>query len=127
METLRRIPLFAHCTSEELLRIDRLGTPIDVPAGRVLTREGAAGHDCFVTLDGVAVVERGGRSIGVIEPGSIAGEMALLGHTTRNATVVAETRMQLLVFDHREFAELLDIAPSIEATLRCIIAARCAS
>jgi CRP-like cAMP-binding protein len=43
--------------------------------------------------------------------------MALLDHTPRNATVVADTPMQLLVLSLREFEEMLGIAPSIETTL----------
>lgn len=120
IQALRRVPFLANCTIEELARIDRLGVHLDVAPGRVLTREGTTGRECFVTLEGVAVAERGGRPIGVIGAGSIAGEMALLHGTTRNATVVADTPMQLLVLDQHEFAELFDIAPRIEATLERI-------
>jgi CRP/FNR family cyclic AMP-dependent transcriptional regulator len=117
MEPLRGISFLTGCTSGELARIDRLGTPIPFRPGRTLTREGAVGRECFVTLEGVAIVERAGQRIGTIGAGEIAGEMALLDKTTRNATVVASTPMQLLVLSVREFDELLEIAPSIEATL----------
>jgi hypothetical protein len=120
MEALRRVPFFADCTLDELARIDRLGTTINVRQGRTLTREGAVGRECFVTLDGIAVAQRRGRPIGVIGAGSIAGEMALLSHTTRNATVVADTPMRVLVLDQREFAELLAIAPHIETAVERI-------
>ena len=117
MEEMRRVPLFADCTREQLARIDRLGARIDVAAGRTLTREGAAGRECFVALDGTAVVSRHGRAVGVIGPGSVVGEMALLDDAPRNATVVTATPMRLLVLDGREFARLLAIAPSTGATL----------
>jgi hypothetical protein len=117
VEALRRIPFFADCTFDELARIDRLGTQLDVRPGRVLIREGAVGQQCFVALDGVAVAERAGQPIGVIAAGSIAGEIALLDQTRRNATVVAESPMRLLVLSDREFKELLDVAPGVEAYL----------
>jgi CRP-like cAMP-binding protein len=120
IEALRRLPFLANCTIDELSRIDRLGVHLDVAPGRVLTREGTTGRECFVTLEGVAVAQRAGRPIGVIGAGSIAGEMALLHGTTRNATVVADTSMQLLVLDQREFAELVNIAPQVEAALERI-------
>jgi CRP/FNR family transcriptional regulator, cyclic AMP receptor protein len=115
-----RIPLFADCTIDELARIDQLGAQVDVPAGRALTREGSGKRECFVTLAGTAVAQRDGRPIGVIGPGSIIGEMALLDGTIRNATVVADTPMRVLALDPSEFAQLLEIAPSVDTTLRRI-------
>jgi hypothetical protein len=121
LDALRQVAFFAACTKNELARIDALGARIEVGAGRSLTREGTAGQECFITLNGVATVTRRGCEVGVIGPGSIAGEMALLDHTTRNATVVTNTRMQLLVLNQREFAQLLAIGPHIEDALVRII------
>jgi CRP/FNR family transcriptional regulator, cyclic AMP receptor protein len=88
------------------------------------TREGAVGRQCFVVLECTAVALRERRRLGVIGAGSIAGEMALLDHTTRNATVVAGTPMQLLVLTDREFEQLRAVAPSIETALAGIAAER---
>jgi CRP-like cAMP-binding protein len=121
---LKHIPLVAGCTFGQLTRIDRLGTQVEVRAGRTLTREGAFGRECFVVIDGTALAERAGRPIGRIGPGSIAGEMALLDHEPRNATVVAETPMQVLVLTDREFAALLDVAPCVESAVGQVIAER---
>jgi CRP-like cAMP-binding protein len=121
---LRRVPFIAGCSSRELERLDRLGTLVDVRAGKILTREGEVGRECFVVLDGTAVVHREGRPIGEIGPGSIVGELALLDNTLRNATVVATTAMRVLVLDVREFDQLLAAAPSIETAMGHIAAAR---
>jgi CRP-like cAMP-binding protein len=124
VEELRHVPFLAGCTSRQLARIDRLGTPITVAPGRTLTREGQVGRECFVTLDGVAIAERAGQPVGAIGAGSIAGEIALLDHTRRTATVVARTPMQLLVLTYREFEALLEIAPGIEDQIGRIAAER---
>jgi CRP-like cAMP-binding protein len=120
IEALGRLPLFRVCTRDQLARIDHLGTQLDVRAGRVLMRQGDGARECLVTLDGSAIAFRAGEPLGVIGPGSIAGEMALLDATTRNATVVAETPMCLLVLDPSEFANLLTIAPRIETVIERI-------
>jgi CRP-like cAMP-binding protein len=124
VQELRRLPCFMGCTTAELARIDAIGTVIDVGPGRVLTREGAAARECFVALDGVAVAQRGGHQIGAIGAGSIVGEMALLDHATRNATVVAATPMRLLVLESREFRRLLEAAPCAAGNLGRIAEAR---
>jgi CRP-like cAMP-binding protein len=121
---MRANPVFAGCSRRELAEIDGLGAGIEVAAGRTLIREGSTGRECFVTLGGTAVVSRAGEPVGEIGPGSIVGEMALLGDSPRNATVVAATPMQLLVLDGREFASLLAIAPSAAAALDRLVASR---
>jgi CRP-like cAMP-binding protein len=124
LASLAAIPLFSTCTPKELARIDRLGTPFDVKLGRTLIREGELGRECFVALSGVAVVDRAGRRIGAIGTGSVAGEMALLDGARRNATVVAGTSMELLVFTDLELREMLAIVPRIGDDLRRIVAQR---
>jgi CRP/FNR family cyclic AMP-dependent transcriptional regulator len=124
MQAMRRLPLFAGCTREQLARIDRLGARIDVAAGRRLTVEGTTGRECFFTLAGTAVASRDGAPVGVIGPGSVVGEMALLDDSPRTATVVTATPMQLLVLDRREFARLCAIAPSIATAVDRIASGR---
>ena len=120
IETLRTIPLVASCTAAELARIDRLGAQLDVREGRVLTREGGTGLECFVILAGTAEVRRAGEVVGVVGPGSVVGEIALLTGTRRSATVVALTPMLLLVLNASEFQQLAHVAPTIDAGLRRI-------
>jgi CRP-like cAMP-binding protein len=124
IDALRRIPLLTGCTRSELARVDRLGTKIDVPAGRALTQEGDDGRECFVVLDGTASARRGAGELGLIGPGSIAGEMALLYDAPRMATVVARTRMRLLVLSTAEFKALMDVASCVKNTIDRIAAER---
>jgi cAMP-dependent protein kinase regulator len=124
VDALRNIPLLAGCTTKQLERVDRLGTQIDVAAGRMLTRHGAEGHECFVVVDGIATASRGEAVLGLVGPGSIAGEMALLYDAPRTATVVARTPMRLLVLNGDEFKELLGVARCIRRDVDRIAAER---
>jgi CRP-like cAMP-binding protein len=124
IEALRRIPLLAGCTAQELAIIDGLGAQIVVAPGRVLTREGTAGQECFVVLEGLAIAQCGARLLGTIGAGSVAGEMALLDDVARNATVVAASAMRLLVLDAREFAQLRARVPAVAAALEDLACAR---
>lgn len=126
IDGLRRLPLAADCTKLQLDRLDRLGVQIDVRAGHVLTREGAHGAECFVVIDGIATVSRAEAPVGMIGPGSIAGELALLYDVPRTATVVALTPMRVLALSAREFRTLLDVAPCVRATVTGIAATRAA-
>jgi CRP-like cAMP-binding protein len=115
LERLRATPVFAECSLDELRPVAALVTEIRVPAGRVLTIQGRAGHECFVVLEGQAVVERDGMIVGTAVPGSVVGELALLDGGYRTATVTAATEMDVLVMSQTEFASLRALgARSIE-------------
>jgi len=55
----------------------------------------------------------GGTKIATLGAGDFFGEMSLLEHAPRAATVVAETDLELLVMDPRSFSSLVGSAPSV--------------
>jgi CRP-like cAMP-binding protein len=123
---LTSIPLFAGLDDDELDAVAFAATQLDYAAGKVLMREGEVAHEMFVVLNGVLEVTRDGEFIANIEPGGFAGEMALLTRAHRNSTVTAKTDVSLLHIDGREFASVLERAPSLAAKLLPVVASRMA-
>ena len=111
LEELARVPLFSACSKKELQLIAKRAEHVDVPAGKVLVREGAAGAEFFVILDGTAEVSRHGRRVATLDPGAFFGDLALLDRAPRNATITATTPMELMVLGQREFAAMIDDVP----------------
>jgi CRP-like cAMP-binding protein len=103
---LAEAKFFAGCSRHELRAIASFCTPLVVKAGRVLTRQGDPGLECFIVLEGQAVVERNGSIIGHVVDGSIIGEIALVHRTPRTATVTVATDMKVLVMSTSEFAAM---------------------
>jgi CRP-like cAMP-binding protein len=124
IEHLRAVPLFAACSSRDLARVARHTEDVSVPEGKELVREGATGHEFFVIISGTAKVTRRGRKINELGPGDSFGELALLDRAPRNATVVAETPMELAVIGQREFAGIIDDVPGFGRKLLAGMAAR---
>src|SRR5436190_2276278 len=91
LELLSRVSLFSACSQRDLRRIAALVDQIEVPEGKVLTRQGDRGGECFVIADGTAKASRQGRRSVTLGPGSFFGEMSLLDQVPRAATVTAET------------------------------------
>ena len=73
---------------------------------------------------GQANVYFGGEHIATLGPGSMVGEMALLEHRPRIASVVAETPMQLLGLDTRSFRALLEEMPKASQRVMSLLNAR---
>ena len=110
---LSEVSLFSACTKRELRRIASLADEIEVPQGKVLTRQGDPGRECFVITRGRAKATMRGRGSTTLRPGAFFGEMALLDRGPRSATVTAETDMHLLVLSSREFSALVEEVPSV--------------
>ena len=126
LKRLAKVPLFAQCTKTDLSRIASLADELEVPAGRVLMRQGEDGHECFVILSGRARVSfRGKRQSMRLGTGDCFGEMALLQpRGKRSATVTAENDMDLLVLTSRQFASLIDNVPAVGRKVLAAVADR---
>ncbi len=110
---LSAVPLFSSCSNRDLQKIAKASDEISIDEGRVLVEQDAIGHECFIILEGTAVVKRSNRKINTLGPGDHFGELALFDGGPRTATVVAETPMRVLVLGQREFAGLLDEVPGL--------------
>ncbi|HUG29295.1 MAG TPA: cyclic nucleotide-binding domain-containing protein [Candidatus Limnocylindria bacterium] len=117
LEMLHAIPLFAKLGDRDLERVGQLADEVDLPAGRVLMRQGESGSEMFIIARGAVVVERDGREIAVRGPGEVFGEIALLSEGPRTATVTCTEPSTLLVLAHREFHTLMDETPGVRAAV----------
>ena len=124
LDWLAAVPMFAGLSQKELRAIIGLGTRVDVSPGNVLTREGARGLEAFLIGDGSARCLVGDTEVGTVGPGAFVGEISLLDGAPRSATVIADTDMQLTVFDRREFVRLVEASPKIATKLLTAMAAR---
>ena len=124
IERLSQAQIFSACNKRELAKIAALSDEVEVPAGRVLIREGDFGHEFFVIESGTAKATIRGRKGGTMGPGECFGEMALLHRAPRSATVTAESDMHLLVLNSREFSTLMDDVPSVARKVLAAVAER---
>jgi CRP/FNR family transcriptional regulator, cyclic AMP receptor protein len=124
LEYFRRIPMFSACSKKDLKTIAANAERVHVAAGRILAEQGDTGREAFVIVGGKARVLRNGRKVAMLRPGQFFGELSLLDRAPRNATVVADTDMDLLVIGQREFAKIVDAAPAFARALLMGIARR---
>jgi CRP-like cAMP-binding protein len=126
IDLLGAVPLFSSCSQGELRSVAQLGTPVNIEQGEVLISKGMPGREFFLVLSGVATCRLGKREVAQFTEGGYFGELALLHGGVRTADVVAETPMQLLVLDSREFRSMLTTTPSIGVKMLARLAERLA-
>jgi CRP-like cAMP-binding protein len=124
LDHLAQVRLFRACSRKELTIIGRASDEVRVAAGKTIVQEGQTGHEFFLILEGQASVHRNGRKVATLGPGDYFGELALLDRGPRNATVKADTDMELLVLGQREFSGVLDEVPTIAHKLLSSMATR---
>jgi CRP-like cAMP-binding protein len=126
VDDLRHIALFTRMSEAELARVAALGEPVDAEAGAVLMDQGDVGVECFLLLEGEAGIFTAGHHVATIGPGALVGEMALIGHKPRNATVTAQAPMRLLAFNISSFKKLLEEMPAAQKYIYELLEARAA-
>lgn len=125
-ELLARVPLFKGLSKKHLRQVRSLATRVEVLSGRVLAREGKAGHEFIVVLEGEVEVRQCDEVVATCGAGDYVGEIALIDQRPRTATVVATSPAVLDVIGQREFAELLADEPEIAERIRATAAQRLA-
>ena len=126
IDLLKEVPLFSGCSQGELRSIAQFGTHINVEKGTVLTAQGTVGSGVLPRARGIASCRIGKRQVAEFTPGGYFGELALLHGGIRTANVVAETDMELLVLDSREFKSMLMTTPGISVKMLARLAERLA-
>jgi CRP-like cAMP-binding protein len=124
LEHLKNVALFSGCTNKELQRVARSGTEIKVPAGYKLTDQGQMGNQAFVLVDGTVTVRRNGKKVAQLGPGAMVGELSLLDHGPRTATVTTDSDASVFVIDQRSFMAVLDDVPTLAHKLLATLAGR---
>jgi len=124
MQLLQRVPLLATLGRGDIEEIAAITDEVDVPAGRVLTRQGETGEEFFLIVDGQVTIVRDGHHIRDLGPGDYLGEIALVDHGPRSATATAATDARLFVIGHRDFHAFLERYPKVQLQVLQALAER---
>jgi CRP-like cAMP-binding protein len=125
------VTLLRGLDTEQLKSLLAAGTVLQCRAGDTLLREGEAGHEMFLILEGMARFSQQKKNgseahTGVAGKGEIFGEIALVSKTMRDATVRALTDLQVLVisqdFLNRAMKSLPEIAMRLLYNLSHVLA-----
>ena len=94
------------------------------PVGATIFQEGDRGDSMFAIKRGKVAIMVGGNIVDVLREEELFGEMALLEHTTRAATVVALEETELVEVDEAEFYTLVGQNPPFALQLMQLLSER---
>ena len=124
LEHLRNVPLFSSCSTKDLEKIAKAGDEVSMPAGSLIVDQGQTGREAFIVLEGTVTVKRNGKKVATLGGGTVVGELSLLDHGPRTATVVCETDCVLMLITQRHFLAVVDDVPALAHKLLASLAGR---
>jgi CRP-like cAMP-binding protein len=110
---LKRIPLFADASDEDLARVATFAQSKEVPEGEVVVSEGGFSRELLAIEEGTVEVTRDGEHVADLGPGDVFGEAGMLDDEMRSATVTATSRLKLISLGHFEVQRLKKDAPEV--------------
>jgi serine phosphatase RsbU (regulator of sigma subunit) len=113
---------FKGVTDEEVEAMCRVAELRTYPAGYVLCREGAIEHIFYIVVEGqVAITKLLGadeqRVLALRGAGEFFGEMALVEHQPRSATITTLVETSVLEISEEAFNDFLEHSPSVALSL----------
>jgi len=114
---LDHIDRFSDLSDKEVAKIASAGTYVTVPADWALMGEGTASDKAYLLISGEVSVRKDGKEVAQLGPGDIFGEMGIIKHKLRTATVVSMSRLEALHFTKEQVEDLEQTIPAFRAAL----------
>ena len=117
IDDLGQLPIFSGVEPAQLSTLAKFAEEVDVPADTELTHEGRVEGAVYVVLSGMFAIERDGRVVDTIGPGNFFGEIAAIDGGPRTATGRAIVDSRVIAVSPRQFNDVLDAAPDLQAAV----------
>jgi CRP-like cAMP-binding protein len=117
-EKLKKLNRLESLSDADLKKVVAKGRHVHLPANWSLIWEKTPADKAYLIVDGDVSVRKGGEEVTTLGPGDVIGEMAIVGHKLRSASVVSTTPLEVIHFTKEALEELLDEVPAFGDALR---------
>jgi voltage-gated potassium channel len=111
-----RVPLFSRLTAGDIAHIMQLLRAQQMETGSIILRRGEPAHSMYFIAEGEVEIALGSNQKARrvrLGPGHYFGERAILKKTERSSTVIAVSRVKLLVLEASDLTSLIAREPTI--------------
>lgn len=108
---------FDGLSDDQVQKIVDHSTHVTLPADWAVFGENTPADKAYLLLDGTVSVRRHGVEVATLGAGDTIGEVALVRHSLRTATVISTTPLELLHFTAEAVAKLSNEIPQFRAAL----------
>jgi CRP/FNR family cyclic AMP-dependent transcriptional regulator len=112
-DLLAQTRLFAGVDEAGRERIADRMTEVDLPAERVIARQGEIGTGFFIVVNGTVRVVRDGETIAELGPGQFFGELSVIDRHPRVAQVISSGPTTCLALASWDFEAIIAEQPTV--------------
>ncbi|MEZ4622229.1 MAG: cyclic nucleotide-binding domain-containing protein [Caldilineaceae bacterium] len=112
-QILRTVNLFTETPDDILEEVAALLEEVACPLETTIFEQGDFGDAMYIIIEGRVRVHSGGRTLAILEAGSVFGEMAALDPEPRSAAITALADLRLLRLERVPFIRLITSRPEI--------------
>jgi CRP-like cAMP-binding protein len=102
----------------DLQTVIRAGRHVHLPKDWSLIWEKTPADKAYLIVDGEVSVRKSGQEVARLGPGDVIGEMAIVNHKLRSASVVSLTPLEVIHFTRESLQQLLDEVPAFGTAIR---------
>ncbi|MGN6251681.1 MAG: cyclic nucleotide-binding domain-containing protein [Marmoricola sp.] len=117
-EKLERINRLEGLSNADLQKVVNAGRHFTLPADWSLIWEGTAADKAYLIVDGRVSVRQHGEEIAQLGPGDLIGEMGIVEHKLRSASVVSQTPLEVIHFTRDGLEQLINEVPAFGEAIR---------
>jgi CRP-like cAMP-binding protein len=117
-ETLATLNRLEALDDADLATVVRAGRQVHLPADWSLIWEKTPADKAYLIVEGEVSVRKGGTEVARLGPGDVIGEMAIVSHKLRSASVVSLTPLEVVHFTKESLEQLLEDVPAFGEALR---------
>jgi hypothetical protein len=125
---LKSTPLFKNVSSEKLLKLAEIASPVDYESDEVISKQGDISEHLYIVKSGtVKVVKMDGEKsvlVSIINVGDTYGEIGLFNQAPRSASAVAGEKCCLLIIKRAQLKKMLIEVPEIAFNLLGVLSER---
>lgn len=120
---IAKVPLFSDLNADQIANIAGMLTPLLVPPGHVVVKQGDNADAMFFIITGEVEVEIKTNPV-ILRPGDFFGEAGILRESVRMADVISQTECQLLELRKEKFNELIRMFPELGVHVEDVMESR---
>jgi len=111
-ERLARLNRLESLSNNDLQKVIAAGRHVNLPADWALIQEKTPADKAYLIVDGEVSVRQHGEEIARLGPGDVIGEMAIVRHKLRSASVVSLTPLEVIHFTSEAITHLAEEVPA---------------
>lgn len=115
---LKAVSIFEGLSDADLKRIAAAGIQTTVPANWALMTENTPADKAYIVLEGELSVRRSNAEIAQLGAGDVIGEMGIVSHRLRTASVVSMTPLRVIHFTRENLDRLCTEVPAFADALQ---------